>query len=309
VEALPREPPPGPEATALPPALKEEFGRLARGLVQGAAGGRAQARALEAYFRDNYEYSLEAELMGKGHPLAILITQRRPAYCAYFASAMAVLLRSLDVPARVVGGFVPEGTNPLTGRAMVRSRDAHAWVEAWLADEGRWVAFDPTPWRTRDAAVGVNRSPGLLGILGGALSSGLQRLLILVTHPVDLLRAIGFSPVTWVLVALFLVWRFRRGRGVRATFRAGAAMRPVDARLEALYRRYLKTLRRARLTPGPAETDDALLERLGAAVGAGPQAAARRFLEAYRVARYGGGAVEEQALAASLADLARALTK
>ncbi len=307
IEALPPEPAPDAAATALPPAIKEEFGKLAKGIVGAESSPGRKARVIEAYFRDNFEYSLTAELRGRGHPLALLITGRRPAYCAYFASAMAVLLRSLDVPARVVGGFVPEGTSPLTGRAVVRARDAHAWVEAYLAEEGRWVAFDPTPWRTRDAAVGSERNVGWPAALAGWLSSSSRRLWILVRHPLDLLRAVGYSPVTWGLLVVFLVWRFRKGRTARVTFRAGQAMRPVDPRLEALYRRYLKLLRKAGIAPQPSETDDAVLERMRGSVGSAPAEAAARFVQAYRAVRYGGGQLDEAGLVRALEELRSSL--
>ena len=60
-----------------------------------------------------------------------------------FASAMVLLARVEGIPARVVGGYHVSEVNPFTGRAIVRDRDAHAWVEAWI--EGAWRKWDPTP--------------------------------------------------------------------------------------------------------------------------------------------------------------------
>jgi hypothetical protein len=57
---------------------------------------------------------------------------------------MAVMARSVGLPARVATGYVPGGYNSLTGAHTVRLQDAHAWVEVKFADAG-WVAFDPTP--------------------------------------------------------------------------------------------------------------------------------------------------------------------
>ena len=56
--------------------------------------------------------------------------------CEYFAAAMAVMLRSLDVPARVVGGFQRGEWNPYGRYFMVRLSDAHAWVEAYVEGRG-----------------------------------------------------------------------------------------------------------------------------------------------------------------------------
>ena len=71
----------------------------------------------------------------------------RSGYCEQFASAMAVMARVLDIPARVVIGFAPGTTQTQsdgTEVIVVRARDAHAWVELYLEGQG-WVRFDPTP--------------------------------------------------------------------------------------------------------------------------------------------------------------------
>ena len=64
-------------------------------------------------------------------------------YCEHFAMTMALVLRDLDVPTRVVMGFLPgDRTNPST--EIIRRQDAHTWVEVFFPGVG-WVAFDPTP--------------------------------------------------------------------------------------------------------------------------------------------------------------------
>jgi hypothetical protein len=77
-------------------------------------------------------------------PLANFLFERRKGHCEYFASAMAVMLRSIGIPSRVVTGFASGVYNPLTGWQVVRASDAHSWVEAWIAGRG-WRTFDPTP--------------------------------------------------------------------------------------------------------------------------------------------------------------------
>ena len=69
---------------------------------------------------------------------------RRSGNCEYFAAAMAVMLRSIGVPARVAAGFQQGEWNPYGRYFMVRLSDAHAWVEVYLDGRG-WVAFDPSP--------------------------------------------------------------------------------------------------------------------------------------------------------------------
>ncbi len=57
---------------------------------------------------------------------------------------MAVMLRTLRIPARVVNGFRSNEFNDVTGNYVVRAKDAHSWVEAYFPGYG-WVTFDPTP--------------------------------------------------------------------------------------------------------------------------------------------------------------------
>jgi len=75
---------------------------------------------------------------------------------------MAVMLRSLGIPSRVVTGFLSGVYNPMTGWQVVRASDAHSWVEAWLPRRG-WVTFDPTPVDPSPVSAGMwNRASLLL---------------------------------------------------------------------------------------------------------------------------------------------------
>ncbi|ATB29754.1 DUF4129 domain-containing transglutaminase family protein [Melittangium boletus] len=293
-ERLPSEEPPGSLLTALPEALREELRPLALGLTEKAATPREKARALEAYFREGYEYSLNVDLSGEGSALAVLVREKRAAYCTYFASAMAALLRSMEVPARVVGGFAMGDMNPLLKATMVRERDAHAWVEVYLADEGRYVAFDPTPWRSRDEELGLaGDKPGLVGQVFEAMGMYLRELGAGLYHqPLARAKALVGSPGFWVLVIAGVLWRWRSRRVERGPVVRRKGLGTRDTKLAAVYARYLKTLkRRAGLVPHLAETDDELLARLRAARGEAVAGLAEGFLAHYREARYRGGAV------------------
>lgn len=102
------------------------------------------ARALTDWFRSEggFRYSLEY------HPDDILTFISKPehriGHCEFFASAMVVLLRRLDVPARLCVGYAPQILGTQAGTWLVRNSDAHAWVEVYTRNHG-WVAFDPTP--------------------------------------------------------------------------------------------------------------------------------------------------------------------
>lgn len=287
-ELLPQGPAPGPELLALPPALREELRPLAESLLGAASSHRAKAEALEAFFQNHFEYSLLADLSGEGSPLAVLVRERRAAYCVYFASAMAALLRTQGVPARMVGGFVPAERNPLSGTVVVRERDAHAWVEVYLEEEGRYVAFDPTPWRSREEELGLDEPPGLASAAVQALGTWLRRAVAAVRRdPAAAAWAVVRSPATWLVLAALAVWRWRRWRPQALSRGPRAALESEDERLATSYKRYLRTLRRhAGLVPSASETDDELLARLRATHGERAALPAEAFLAEYRRLRY-----------------------
>ena len=64
---------------------------LAEQLTRTAPTPREKTEQIERFFRNNFEYSLTTNLSGQEHPLVVLIKERRPAYCIYYASAMAVM--------------------------------------------------------------------------------------------------------------------------------------------------------------------------------------------------------------------------
>ena len=103
-----------------------------------------KAKAMEEYLLRQYSYSLELPRQKVDDPLAHFLFERRQGHCEYFASAMAVMLRSQGIPARIAAGFYGGIYNPLTGRQVIRGSDAHSWVEAYINRYG-WMIFDPTP--------------------------------------------------------------------------------------------------------------------------------------------------------------------
>jgi len=70
--------------------------------------------------------------------------EHRRGHCEYFSSSLAVLCRSIGIPARVVTGYTTGSYNMLRNRYIVRELDAHAWTEVFWPDIG-WVEFDPMP--------------------------------------------------------------------------------------------------------------------------------------------------------------------
>src|SRR5579884_989081 len=126
------------------PPIDARIWTLAHRVTAGKAGALAQARALETYLRTNYTYTLDLPRAEAPDPLANFLFNRRKGHCEYFASALAVMLRVVGIPSRVVTGFGPGVYNPVSGWQIVRASDAHSWVEAYLPMRG-WTTFDATP--------------------------------------------------------------------------------------------------------------------------------------------------------------------
>ncbi|MGH8901473.1 MAG: transglutaminaseTgpA domain-containing protein [Egibacteraceae bacterium] len=137
------EPRRGGDATQLPEGIPPQVGQLARE-ISGSAGAQtpfAQALAIQDELR-TWAYSLEPAPGHGGSAMASFLAARE-GYCEQFAGTMAVMLRTLGIPARVAVGFTP-GTPTASGEFVITNANAHAWVEAHFPRLG-WIAFEPTP--------------------------------------------------------------------------------------------------------------------------------------------------------------------
>ncbi len=149
-----------------PLALDPRIPRLAAQVSGPASNSYDKAVALEQYLKTHYGYTLQLPSSPVTDPVANFLFERKQGHCEYFASSMAVMLRTLRIPSRVVNGFVSEEFNDLTGNYVVRARNAHAWVEAYFPNYG-WVTFDPTP----DSATGSPEGWGRVMLYLDAASS------------------------------------------------------------------------------------------------------------------------------------------
>jgi transglutaminase-like putative cysteine protease len=143
-----------PEFSALSPDARRQYLRLqqidprVRELAEKVTAGWFtqfdRARALENYLRTSYGYTIELPDRETADPIAYFLFERKKGHCEYFASAMAVMLRAVGIPARLVNGFQSGTFNPISNQYVIRASDAHSWVEAYLESRG-WTTFDPTP--------------------------------------------------------------------------------------------------------------------------------------------------------------------
>ena len=147
----------------LPTPLDSRIPELAGSIIQkeNARNSYDAARAIESALRSDYGYSLEMKATGSD-PLSDFLFNVREGHCEYFSTAMAVMLRSQGIPARVVNGFLTGEYNQAAAAYTVRQSDAHSWVEVYFPATKSWVTFDPTPAAGRT----TSQHTGLAGLLG-----------------------------------------------------------------------------------------------------------------------------------------------
>ncbi|HYM49051.1 MAG TPA: transglutaminaseTgpA domain-containing protein [Candidatus Limnocylindrales bacterium] len=122
---------------------------LARSIVgtAGATNPYDKAKAIETWFLtgNRFSYTLSPPTAAAGvRPLDNFLFKTHRGYCQDFATAMAVMLRTLDIPARLVSGFGLGPYDDRTHRYQVNTTDAHTWVEVYFPGYG-WIPFEPTP--------------------------------------------------------------------------------------------------------------------------------------------------------------------
>jgi len=137
---------PLPSYTQLPRETDPRIRALAAKIAKGASSQLDAAIALEQHLRTQYQYDLGSVFNSQNStPLSEFLFESKSGHCEYFASALAVMLRTQNIPSRLVTGFSATNRNPLTGYYDIYALDGHAWVEALVDDQG-WVILEPTAY-------------------------------------------------------------------------------------------------------------------------------------------------------------------
>jgi hypothetical protein len=133
--------------TTLPEdALDPRIQEIAEGWTAGATSDYDKVLAIQRRLHaPEFAYSTEVEPTGDADALLEFLTQTKTGFCQQFATAMAVLVRELGLPARIAVGY-QTGTLQDDGGYLVQTKDAHAWVEVFFEGYG-WLQFEPTPGR------------------------------------------------------------------------------------------------------------------------------------------------------------------
>jgi transglutaminase-like putative cysteine protease len=216
------------------------------------------ARAVESHLQHEFGYTLDMKASG-ADPLADFLFNIKAGHCEYFSTAMAVMLRTRGIAARVVNGFLPGEYNEAAGAYTVRQSDAHSWVEVYFPESRSWITFDPTPAAGRVEPV-RNGLTGQIGKYAEALElvwfqyvvgydRQEQRSLAtsLRNHLFDYRRSLAsiisslrervrstsqFLPLVATVVVGLLLW-FALKRVRRLGWRRGLSMRHHEARAHA----------------------------------------------------------------------------
>lgn len=243
-----------------------EIRALALEMTQGAQTPYEKATAILVALKENYYYSLKPGNPGARGALKHFLFEGKKGYCSYFAFSMALLLRSLDIPARIAVGFATNPDEAVLGFTPVRAFQAHAWVEVALGGYG-WLEFDPTsetpapgePFQFPRASDPQALSKLIAEILEAQPAPLTDAPAAEAPRPVwDRLWSAGSSAAGWILlivaVAVNEAWRhrWRLARWWARDDRRRAALWWSEVRWRA---------RRARLGSLPGETPEAWAAR------------------------------------------------
>jgi len=293
----------------LPPGFNPETHAYAAQLRRSSDNNATLLQAVLTQFRTQpFRYTLEPPILGR-HSVDDFLFRTRAGFCEHYAGAFVVLMRALDIPARVVTGYQGGQINPVDNYLTVRQSDAHAWAEVWLRGRG-WVRVDPTaavaPERIERGATTAARQPGfgglmhldmgklsllsLLNLRFEALGNGWNQWVLNYTpeRQKSLLQSLGFETTDWPTLTIVMIAVGSLVMLITAVPLLGRRA-PSDP-VQNLYARLCRDMARRGLPRAAHEGPRAYLERLRAAdspLPTGKRVAVGSFMALYESARYG----------------------
>ncbi|WP_437675116.1 transglutaminase TgpA family protein [Sorangium sp. So ce131] len=298
----------------LPKDMPSRIVDLAMAWTQGLERPVERARAIEARLRTEYRYDLASPSGQDPQPLDHFLFESKRGHCEFYSSAMAILLRAVDVPTRNVTGFIGGTYNRFGRFYAVRQGDAHSWVEVFLDGEG-WVTFDPTPpadaapkselvgvwaylrdfieatsqrWDRHIVGYDLNQQVSLFQ----TLTSRYRRTGSSGEAALSTRRLLAVAGVALAVGGGLLYWRFRRGRRGREEDRSDSGRTPSSILATALY----ESLEAAMLAQGIPRPPSTPPLRHAEALGRVDHPLAREVLtltQVYLRARFGGAKLTE----------------
>ncbi|KAA5545214.1 transglutaminase domain-containing protein [Roseiconus nitratireducens] len=281
----------------LPDEIREEVQPLTEQVCDGRLTARAKAAAIETYFQSNFSYSLQSHVVPRNvDPLLHFLRIQHPAHCEYFASAAAVMLRSVGIPTRYVTGYVLREVSDDDEYWIARNRDAHAWVEAYDEISEQWFPVEATVgrvYRTLNdendnrlndsaATTGLDETDEDTGFISRMLG---WMLAIRPTESLTVLFRVAQLPLLCAVIVLLWIRH-------RQKLRAGGD--PLEFRSRQMLQTVDRKLRRHALIRSPNETLHQFARRVedGASVGSDDASAflrsAAAWYRSFAAARYRG---------------------
>jgi protein-glutamine gamma-glutamyltransferase len=319
------------------PAMDGRVSELARQITVNSANRYDKALAIEQYLRTHYTYTLQLGSRSPKDPISYFLFDRKAGHCEYFASSMAVMLRTAGVPTRIVNGFRGGEFNDLTGNYLVRGRDAHSWVEVYFPGQG-WIAFDPTPSTVAETRSSLGRlmlyvdaaaefwrewvvnydvlhqqkleqhasrkSRDAWEIARQWAVERYRGLLDSARHGQDrLLRRPAYSALTFAMICLGMLAALNIPRLLHSLRERRLARRPDREPRRAAtlwYQRMLRLLARRGWPKPPQQTASEFAQSIG---DAGLRRSVTRFTDAYERARFAESAADAEQLGTIYADI------
>jgi transglutaminase-like putative cysteine protease len=250
-----------PNFRQLPEEMDPRISQLANQVAKPYDSQFAKAIALERHLRSQYDYDFESIFKSQQHtPLSQFLFETKKGHCEYFASALAIMLRTQGIPSRLVTGFSATNQNPMTGYYDIYALDGHAWVEAYV-DEIGWLELEPTAYydgpsvdtetlsaeQINDYVERQLRRQEAMGesdlTLEAVLSAVWQEAYLLVTWAGAYLKLIFLNTWHWftglgaMLLCLWILWPhlFPRWRAIRIKRRLNAAQTESTAEAMACH--------------------------------------------------------------------------
>jgi transglutaminase-like putative cysteine protease len=187
---------------------------LAESVTAGDASTYDKVQALIGWIGRHTRYSIDIPPLPAGaDTVDEFLFGNRTGYCEQISTALAVMLRTLDIPVREVVGYVPGSYNPVTDLYTIEADDAHAWIQVWIPGYG-WQSFDPTasvPLANPDP--GATALHDIAGALGGIPIWPAAVFLVVIGLAVVVVRWARRRPATWAEQVALTVERAGRRAG------------------------------------------------------------------------------------------------
>jgi len=191
--------------------------------------------AIQSWLSQNVTYDLFSPVPPAGaNAVDDFLFESKQGFCEQIATATAVMLRSLGVPARIATGYVPSGRDAIAGVWISRASDAHAWVEVRFPSYG-WVAFDPT---SSVPLSGEAERPSIGGEVAKALARTIGNHITVIMVAVlafAMLMLVGRALVRWWQRRQRGKWGILQDRFVATAVQRGAAPHAPNAQLAAIF--------------------------------------------------------------------------